>query len=539
LGSSIIDLLSFLHDGRNGVHVAMTTQQGMRAKNYLEKFINKEPLIRQSVVKQNTKEVRLNIDGEEVGLEILPATPKAVQGAHCSFLSFDELASSMEPSNVRAYSDAHGIIGSSSKGKPGVIVKITSRQQGFSLAEQELRDAGKTGLRVLKWTTLDATERCPDDRSGTVSTPLWINPLKGEKYTDEEFKEIPAAKQDGFILTNDTFEKCRECPIAAFCAGDLKKQKSTSQLLRTIDDVINKIRMAGSWDWAVAQIMSMQPEKSGLIYFEFDRQIHIPGWEGMWKTLTGVDPAGPINRDMFVSELKRRGASFVAGVDWGWSAPSTCVVLAIDRREFVYVMDVVSRTYTPDPEFIELLRTGVHRKYDIQMYCPDLANGSGNALLRQAGLPTTDDIDKSINLGINLVKGLLRIPGTNHDPRILFAPDLPRAPGINGIVEEFELYHKKVDATGKVMDNEDPAPEHDHHLDALRYCIYWLFGRMRMQIGSQAEANAQAARPASNMPSLEEIARQHGIQFVDNRDEGPRDPGDDLGGPTGPIWSWT
>lgn len=544
LALSVIDLLSFLHDKRHTIHIGMTAQQAGRARNYLEKFINKISFLRNSVIKQNTREITLNIDGEEIGMEILGATPKAVQGAHCALLTFDEIASSMEPSNVRAYQDAHGILGSSTSGKPAVIVKITSRQKGYSLAEEEIRNAPQTGLKILRWTTLDATERCPDERSGTVPTPIWINPLRGDKFLEAEYQKLPDTRKDGFQLTTDTFDKCRECPIVSFCAGDLKKQRSKSPLLRTIDDVINKIRLSGSWDWAVSQIMSMKPSTEGLVYFEFDRQKHVPGWDTMWETLTAEKPEFPINREAFVKELKRRGAYFYAGMDWGWSSPSTCVVMAVDSREICYVVEAVGRTLTSDPEFIELIRTTVHKKYDIQMYCPDLANGSGNSLLKQAGLPTTSDIDKSINMGINLVKGLLKVPGTNGETRIYFAPDLiSNDTKHKGILDELDLYHKKMDANNKILDNDNPADEYNHYMDALRYMIYWLFGRMRLKVGTDYYKEKKTSTGAqTNIPDLDQIAREHGIQYEDNThiidEEGmvheERDPG-----PGGALWRWT
>lgn len=537
LSLSIIDLLAMLHDGRQLVHIAMTSQQASRARNYLDGFINKQPLIKAAVVKQNTKEIKLLVDGEQVGMELIPATPKAVQGAHGSVLSFDEVASSMEPNNVRAYKDAHGILGSSAKHKPAVIIKITSRQAGHSLAELELRDAAKSGLQVLKWTTLDACERCPDERSGTIPTPLWIHPLRGDKYTDIEFKSIAEGRKDGFVRTTATMENCRLCPIASFCAGDLKHVTSKSLLLRTIDDVIQKIRLAGSWDWAVAQIMSMKPSSEGNVYFEFDRTVHQPGWDKMFEALTGSAPGFPMTRDRFIQEMKDKGCQFYAAVDWGWSSPSTCVVLGVDAREMIYVVEAIGRTYTPDPEFIEILRTSIHLKYNIQMYAPDIANGSGNALLRQAGLPTTDKIDKSINLGVNIVKGLLRVPGTNGQTRILFAPDLDSTiAGIPGIMEEFEIYHKKTDQTGKILDNDEPEDEHNHYLDALRYISYWLFGKMRMKVGSDFD-KVTKTKEATNIPSLDEIARQHGLSFVDNREGPPPDAPEEK--PGGALWSWT
>ncbi len=537
LSLSIIDLLAFLHDGRNTVHIAMTNQQAGRARSYLDRFINKQPIIRQSILKQNTREIRLNINGEEVGLEVIPATPKAVQGAHCSFLTFDEIASSMEPSNLRAYADSHGIVGSSTNGKPGVTVKITSRQKGNSLAEIELREAAKSGIEVLKWTTIDMTEKCPVERCGDILTPIWVNPLKGFKLSESEYENVSLLKKDGFELTSETCNLCITCPLVPFCLGTLRHQKSKSVLLRKIDDVIAKIRMSGSWDWGVAQIMSMRPSTEGLVYFEFDRSIHVPGWAAMWKTLTGHE--NPIaDRDAFVAELKRRRATFYGAVDWGWSSPSTCVVMAVDQREICYVVEAIGRVYTPDPEFIEYLRTVVQPKYNIQMYCPDLANGSGNALLKQAGLPCTDDIDKNISLGINLVKGLLRVPGTNGMTRIFFAPDLmTQTPGKEGIIEEFESYSKKKDVSGKIMDDEDPQEGSDHYLDALRYMVYWLFGRMRMKSGSDF-FDAPRQKKESNVPSLDQIVREHGLHVVDNREDVPEEPSEDAR-PGGALWSWS
>lgn len=538
LSLSVIDLLSFVHDGRHTIHIAMTAQQGSRARNYLEKFLTRNEFLNNAIVKQNTREITLKINGEEVGMELLSATPKQVQGGHCSLLTFDEVASSMEPSNVKAYKDAHGILGSSTNGKPAVTVKITSRQTGDSLAEEEIRGAAESGIEIMQWTTLDATERCPDERSGTTQTALWFDPLRGDKYTEAEYESLPDSRKEGFQLTTDTFNKCRKCPIAAFCAGDLKKQTSKSPLLRTIDDVINKVRLAGSWDWGVAQIMSMRPSTEGLIYFEFERQIHVPGWKKMWENLMGEIPQFEVNRKMFVDALKKKGAYFYAGVDWGWSSPSTCVIMAVDRRDFCYIIDTVGRTFTADPEFIELIRTSVHKTYDIQMFCPDLANGSGNALLRQAALPTTDEIDKSVNLGINIVKGLLKVPGTNGMSRLFIAPDLA-SKNLNhkGILEEFELYRKKMDAANRIMDDDEPEDKNNHYMDALRYMCWWLFGRMRMQMGTDPLIGG---RERSNIPSLEQIAQEHGIQYMDNRDRKDDDDDDDPDGrPSGAIWGWT
>ncbi len=558
VGLSIIDLLAFLHDQREAIHVAMTSQQGGRAKAYLASYINHQPNLNNAVVKHNTREIKLNIDGEAVGMEILPATPKAVQGGHCSLLTFDELASSMEPNNVKAYRDAHGILGTSRKGKPAVVIKITSRQQGHSLAEQELKNVSKTGLKIRKWTTFENTERCPDSRSGQVPTPMWINRDKGETYSQAEVEGMDANKKVGLQRIDSTFDGCRKCMLAPLCQGDLKKQTSKSALLRTIDDVINKIALSGSWDWALAQIASLKPTTEGLIYWEFDRAVHVPGWDAMWHRLTGAMPTTKVGRYEFIAELKKRGAQFYGGIDWGFNpSPSVALVIAVDRRGYMYVVEAMAKIKMNDPEFIEsVIRQDLQPRYDVQMWCPDLANASGRDILKGVA-PTTDEIDKRIAFGVNLVKGCLRVPGQNGATRIFFAPDLdvglPMAVSgsiedggkgrpIESIFEEFELYHKKTDKAGRVLDMEDPHDSFNHFLDALRYTIYWLVGRMRATMPGAESVQSQELTKATNIPSNTDILRDKGIPFIDNRAEVPAQPGI---GPVGPgeaggaLWTWT
>jgi hypothetical protein len=260
---------------------------------------------------------------------------------------------------------------------------------------------------------------------------------------------------------------------------------------------------------------------------------------------------------MFVRELKKRRAVFYAGLDWGFNpSPSTVVVLAVDRRGFMYVLEAVARIKMNDPEFIEtVVRNDIQPRYNIQMWCPDLANASGRDILKQAGVPVTDDIDKSIMLGVNLVKGCLRVPGTNGKARILLAPDLdkglPRTTEgpIDSIYDEFELYHKKTDSAGRVMDMDKPEDGYDHFLDALRYVIYWLIGRGRADIAFASDYESGPGNPfqanektkSTNIPSPQELLRQQGISFEDNSDLNTGDQEDDGKPPEagGPMWKWT
>lgn len=520
LALSILDFLSILHDQRSTIHVGMTQKQASRAKAYLEDFVNKNALVSNSVQKMNSTEIQLNVRGERVGMEIIPCTPKAVQGGHCSLLTFDELASSMEPNHVKAYKDAHGILGASKNGKPAVIVKITSRQTGASLAEIELQNAGASGLKVVKWTTIDCTEHCSDERSGTVPTPLWINPYTGEKFTKEEFEAgVPIDKREGWELAEDTRDKCRTCPLAAACGGRLKHQKSTSPILRKIDDVINKIRLAGSWEWATAQILSLEPSKEGLVYFEFSERIHKPSWKTLWNVLTGSEPiVVPVTREIFLRKAIQLGASFYAGIDWGWSNPSTCVVICVDRNGVLYVVDAVGKTLTSDPAWVQIIKDTIQPKYPIEMYVPDAENKSGIQLFRDAELPVAE-VDKgpgTVKAGINTIKRFLKVPGSG-EIRLFLAPDLVSSiTDVKGIVEEFAAYRKQTDASGAILDDLNPVKDNDHYLDALRYVMFWLFGKAT---GKAVFAGQLESKPQTANPTMLDIAQLAGVNFNDNRDQ--------------------
>lgn len=535
---SVIDLLALLHDQRDAIHIGMIARQAQRAREYLENYINKNPLIKPLVTKQNTKELRMKIGDEEIGLELISLDPKQVQGAHKSLVSYDELASSVDPIKMKAYRDASGIPGSSKSGKPAVIIKITSRQTGNSIPEQEIKNAAKSGLKIRRWTTIDCMVQCPPERSGTKQVPMNINIIKGLAYNDEDFARLPDNQKFDFKRTTDTMDKCLSCPLMMYCQGKARYQKSDSALLRSIDDVIAKVNTAGSHEWVLAQLMSLQPSQEGLVYPEFNVEIHVPTWEKLWKTLTGEEANGHVDRQIFLRELKRRGASIYAGVDWGYTNPATCIVIAVDRKENVYIIEAAAAVRKNDNDWTEFIANEIHPKYDVQMYLPDSENPSGISIMKNRGLPTAQVEKKagSVRAGINVIKGLLRVPGTNNTSRLFILPDIkPMVPNQPGLVEEFGLYGYAIDVTGAIADDKNPEKGSDHHLDGLRYVLFWLFGKTQAQAAFSGGPEAQSYNP---YPSGSEIAKMQGVQFTDNRHEfenmglqqDPKKPDDDPNG---------
>lgn len=519
---SAIDLLAILHDRRAALHSAMTKAQANRAREYLQSYILKQPLLRQSLVKENSSILQLNIGGDEVGLELISLTPKAVQGAHYALVSVDELASSLDPMQIKAYRDLSGVPGTDKlSGKPAVIVKITSRQSGNSLAESEIKNAHKSGIQVESWTTIDCMQKCTEDRCGTTPVPMNVNIIKGQAYTDQEFQALSPSEQEGFERTTDTRDGCLKCPLLQYCQGRARFQTSDSVLLRSIDDVIGKVNASSSHEWVLSQIMSLQPSSEGLVYPEFSPLIHVPAWEDLWETLTGEIPNRSISRADFIGELKRRGATFVAGVDWGYAHPATCVVVAVDKKGVAYIVEALGMVRKNDLEWVDIIKTKIQPKYDVQMYCPDSENPSGKSLLRNADLPVAD-IDKgpgSVKAGVNVVKGMLKVAGTNNLARLFICPDIRSSSTENpGLIEEFGLYAKEVDASGQILDDKI-IKSNDHYMDALRYVLYWYFGKstFRAVFASQEPIGLSNERFVS--PGGLDLARIAGINVNDNRDE--------------------
>lgn len=555
---SVIDLLSILHDQRSAVHFGMILPQAKRARSYLEKYIQKIPILSAALVRENSKELVLKIDGAEVGLEILPCTKTAAQGAHAALVSWDEIGSADGPKLVAGYRDSAGVPGASTKGKPAVTVKISSRHAADSLVEAEIKaaeaDAG-LGAKVVKWTTLDCTEQCTDARSGTVPTPLYIDTMKGLIATEAEYVELPSQAQEGYQLSNDTMDGCVKCPLVTLCKGKLRHQTSKSVLLRKIDDVITKYRGGGSHEWALSQLMSLRASPEALVYKHFSRERHVPGWDVMWERLTGRKPVAPATRSQFVAEAMKR-CEILSGQDFGWSSPSTCVTVAIDRKDNVYVLDAFGRTYCDDPEFCNTVKEQAHIPYQVQMHIPDPENQSALSIMRKFPLEMpVAEVSKaagSVRGGINVIKALLRVPGTNNETKLFIAPDLWASDDqlFPGLIEEFGMYRWPIEVDGSIDDSGNPEKGNDHFLDALRYVLFWRFGK---DIGTMTLLSGVAPPPADDRERLlRDAAMQGNFSYVDNRedyeaqkrsdDNDDDDDGDDGpkgGGGGGLTWGWT
>ena len=522
LSTAIAEFLIMLHDKRDVAHVGAIMAQAKRCYEYQQSFYL-NPRIRavidppdekefEKILQKNTMEKSVfNIDGETCALEVLPCTMKSCNSIHSPYVGCDEL-DTLSGEGLRAFKEISGML-DTKKGKKPLRVGISTRKSTFGLMHRMIENADKEGRHLRFWTALEFTERCPDERSGTEQVPLYINPSKGEVLTKEDWQRKDLQKQKEYEMEM-MYDKCVKCPVASYCRGDAKKQTSKSPMLKTIDEMNKKVLSEGH-DWAASQLFNLKPSLEGIIFREYDAKDHVKKWNEMWKLLTGKDFPGDCTHDIFVKKCNEMGLPCYGGLDFGWSNPSTIVYMYVDPRDNIYVVRAEGNTFVNDPTWIHYVNLKYHRMYRCQLYFPDIANGSAVDLMKAAGLPVCDKYDKSINLGIQVIKRFLRTPGTG-DPKIFWAAETTKP-----MQEEFTKYHYKTDAAGLVTDDPDDA--NNHYVDPLRYMMTMLFGKASTTLANMSDLQMDPALDHNGnykrTPSPAEFAAAQGMIFNDNMNE--------------------
>lgn len=559
LGMAIAELMVLLHDKRDVVHVGAIQNQAERCYAYQKNFLYNrklKPVVMPSDIpedqrileKANMSKSMFNLGQEKVTLEVIPCTLKACNGPHVPLVVVDEI-DTVSGEGVKAFKEISGMLDSKG-GKKALRVGISTRKSRYGLMNQKIEEIEGTvdnTRAVRRWTAFEFTERCPDSRSGTDKVDLYVNQDKMEVLTEEQFQKKDKNKQKEYIR-HEALSGCVKCPLFAICLTDAKKQTSTSPMLKTLDEMVQKVRSEGA-DWALAQLMNLKPSVEGIIFREFEEKIHVRTWSEMWQTLVGKPFPGECTHDIFVKKCHEMNIPCYAGIDWGFSAPNTVVFFFVDNRDNVYVVKCDGMTYISQPTWIHHIKTKYHTKYRCQLYVPDAADQGAIQEMQKSGLPVANQADKgAINTGIQVIKKFLKTPGST-EAKLFLAKDF-----CVPLVREFGLYHYKVDAAGLVTD--DPGAEHDHWIDALRYPMTLLFGKSQIILGGGlVDPSANLTDNQGNfhrMPTPTEYAITQGITVNDQEpdrsklgkigkvsdlDEPGNDDDESGGGAGGFLWS--
>lgn len=559
LGMAIAELMILLHDKRDVVHVGAIQNQAERCYAYQKNFLYNRQL--KNVVmppdipeesrileKANMSKSIFNIGHDKVTLEVLPCTLKACNGPHVPLVVVDEI-DTVSGEGVKAFKEISGMLDSKA-GKKALRVGISTRKSRYGLMNKQIESIESSTDKtraVRRWTAFEFTERCPDNRSGTKEVDLYVNQDQMDVLTVAEFTKKDKNKQKEYVH-HKGFDGCTKCPLFSICLTDAKKQTSKSPMLKTLDELVQKVRAEGA-DWALAQLMNLKPSVEGIIFREFDEKVHTKSWNQMWLILTGKEFPGECSHDMFVKKCHEMNLPCYGGIDWGFTAPNTVVYFFVDKRDNVYVVRCDGMTHISQPTWIHHLKVKYHNMYRCQLYVPDSADQGAVQEMKKAGLPVANQTDKGqINTGIQVIKKLLKTPGSS-DPKLFFAKDT-----CQHIVNEMGLYHYKVDAAGLITD--DPESEYDHWIDAIRYPLTLLFGKSNIILGGglELDTNSNLVDHQGNFsrtPTAGEFAQIKGLQLNENEQDQSKlgkigkkseldddDPDSSGGASGGLIWSF-
>ena len=556
LGMAIAELMVLIHDQREVVHVGAIQNQAERCYAYQKNFLYNrrlKPLVmpqdlpedKRILEKANMSKSIFNVNGEKLTLEVIPCTLKACNGPHVPLVVVDEI-DTVSGEGIKAFAEINGML-DTRNGKEALRVGISTRKTRYGLMNRQIENAEAEGRTVRRWTAFEFMERCSDQRSGTEKIPLWVNQDKMEVLTDAEYMMKDKVKKKDYEM-HEGYTGCAKCPIFSICLTDAKKQTSTSPMLKNLDiDLIQKVKTGGA-DWALAQLMNLKPSVEGIIYREYEDKIHLKDWNQMWQLLTGKEFPGQCTHDIFVSKCHELGLPCYAGIDWGYSSPSTVVFFFMDKRDNVYVVKTDGMTLISNPTWIHHIKTKYHLKYRVQLYAPDQADQGSILEMQKAGLPVSNEAKKpEIMAGIQIIKRLLKVPGTT-EAKMFLAKETTQH-----IQDEFTLYHYKTDAAGLVTDV--PDTENDHWLDALRYPLSILLGKSNIILGGGLDFdNMDGLRDSngsySRTPTASEFAATQGIQFQQNEQDASKlgkigtksslddDSDDGSGSQGGFLWSF-
>src|SRR5665213_3576037 len=110
---------------------------------------------------------------------------------------------------------------------------------------RQIEEAEKAGRTVKRWTALEFSDRCTDDRSGTTPTTGYVMQDTMEVISEDMWERKDKQKKTEYVKNLFPGEKCLSCPIAATCLGDAKGQISSSKMLKPIGDTIKKAMAEG------------------------------------------------------------------------------------------------------------------------------------------------------------------------------------------------------------------------------------------------------------------------------------------------------
>jgi len=177
-------------------------------------------------------------------------------------------------------------------------------------------------------------------------------------------------------------------------------------------------------------------------------------YEGTFERMEGV--VYNLTHEHIISPFEFEFKDCIAGVDFGWTNPSTISVIKMSHDGVFYIIDEVYKTGITNEELIEKCSV-LRDEHKITKFYPDNAEPDRIEEMRRAGL-NVREVKKDILAGISDIQALIQ----QHKLKVFNTCKYH--------LEEFNTYHFEGDIENRNQ-KEKPVPFNDHLMDALRYAL--------------------------------------------------------------------
>lgn len=216
----------------------------------------------------------------------------------------------------------------------------------------------------------------------------------------------------------------------------------------------------GNKDYKVVQFRSIDnpyfpPEEYNRVKGTMDKRVFERRYMGLFTKMEGlVYDDFNYNQHTFI-EAPKVFNNVIAGIDWGFTAPASIVVIGEMDSEFWLIDEFYGSKKTT--EELKEIAKNFREKYRINKFYADSAEPDRIEEFRRAGLYTIE-ANKDIEWGTNKVRQLIKENRFRVNKKCQF------------FLDEIEKYHYPEQKEGEES-KENPEKIDDHAMDATRYAL--------------------------------------------------------------------
>lgn len=464
---AIATLLDLLY--KPGIEIrilAGSMDQARRMDRHLRRLVglgaggDRNEWIRDQVKKQTDRRIVM-ANGSEV--ELLAQSETSVRGTRVQKLRCDEVElfkrEVWEAAQLTTRSKECG-----GKEVRGAVECLSTMQRPYGIMHNLIGEA-RAGKRALfKWGVADVLERCGDEHrcewridGGVVSEAGSEERDVGRVFSLPVL--IPSGREISLVPSPPSSPEVRDqpevrrCPLFSECAGRAKDNARNPGGHIAVSDAIRMKSRVSEACWA-SEMLCLHPKRTDAVIPEFDVKMHV-----------------------FEGEANTENRRLIAGMDFGYRAPTVILWALLDVDGVVRVVDERSEREVVMAEHVGALKAGRGRRERpwgrVAWASVDPAGNAANSqtresdidLIRKAGVEVRSRRSK-VSEGLELIRARLK-PAAGEDG----APARPRLfihRRCATLIESLERYHYDPDRPYKEAPVKDGF---DHAVDALRYLL--------------------------------------------------------------------